>query len=293
MWSLSLSDVALIAWYIGVLVLLEGLLSADNALVLAVMVRHLPRKEQRRVLVYGIYGAVGFRFVALAASALLLKFWVCKVVGGGYLLYLAVAHFWSQRRDFLRSSGSAADTHDNGARPLLHGFWGTVTSITIADIAFSIDSILTAVSMAEGFPARFGYTGKLAIVFVGGVLGIITMRFAVRYFLMLLDRFPGLAEGAYYLVAWIGLKLFVNGLHDGAVRLRREEYLPYHIPEWLFWVGMLLIAIVSLVAKPRTKPEEEDNVSAARDWFDGPSGPAGTTESDASSEPCNEPVDSK
>ncbi len=49
---------------------------------------------------------------------------------------------------------------------------------------------------------------------IGGVLGIITMRFVVRYFLILLERFPGLEEGAYYLVAWIGLKLLLSGFHQ-------------------------------------------------------------------------------
>ena len=80
-------------WYIGVLVFLEGLLSADNALVLALMVRHLPRPEQRRVLRWGLWGAVGFRFIAVLLSAVLLKFWIFKVLGGGYLLYLAIKHF--------------------------------------------------------------------------------------------------------------------------------------------------------------------------------------------------------
>ena len=69
---LGLADVALFAWYIGVLVLLEGLLSADNALVLAVMVRHLPKNQQRRVLFWGIWGAVGFRVLALLLSSVLL-----------------------------------------------------------------------------------------------------------------------------------------------------------------------------------------------------------------------------
>jgi YkoY family integral membrane protein len=268
MWSFSLSDLALVGWYIGVLVLLEGLLSADNALVLAVMVRHLPKKEQRRVLVYGIYGAIGFRFVALALSAILLKFWICKVLGGGYLLYLALAHFWSRRRGHFSPSEDGAETQGERPRSVTQSFWGTVTSITMADIAFSIDSILTAVAMAEGFPEKYGYTGKLVIVFIGGVLGIITMRFVVRYFLMLLDRFPGLAEGAYYLVAWIGLKLFINGLHDGAIQHGMERYLPFHVPEMVFWAGMVVIATVSLVVTPRPRPGDEEDAAATRDLLD-------------------------
>src|SRR5262249_16257897 len=152
---------------------------------------------------------------AVLLSAILLKFWLFKVLGGGYLLYLAVAHFTS--REGGSPSSTQGDGHAAPTRQWLHGFWGTVTSVTIADIAFSIDSILAAVAMAEDFPERFGDRGKISIVFVGGVLGIITMRFVVRYFVTLLDRFPGLAEGAYYLVAWIGLKLLISGFHDAGL----------------------------------------------------------------------------
>jgi YkoY family integral membrane protein len=271
MWSLALADVALIAWYIGVLVLLEGLLSADNALVLAVMVRHLPKKQQRRVLFYGIWGAVLFRFLALALSSVLLRLWYCKVIGGAYLLYLALSHFlW--REDSAGEQGEGATSKPSR---WLRGFWGTVTSITMADIAFSIDSILAAVAMAEGFPARFGDRGKLFIVFTGGVLGIITMRFVVRYFLILLERFPGLEEGAYYLVAWIGLKLLISGFHQG-------EYLGFHIPEALFWLVMILIAGVSLVFKPSRGSAEGTERSQSLDLLD-PEGEASTEEQRAES----------
>ena len=231
-----LYDVPLISWYIGVLVFLEGLLSADNALVLALMVRHLPKPEQRRVLRYGIWGAVGFRFIAVLLSAVLLRFWIFKVLGGGYLLYLAIKHFAHTE------SGMAS-----GPRGWERTFWGTVAAVTFADIAFSIDSILAAVAMADDFPARFGDNGKLFIVFIGGVLGIITMRFVVRYFVIMLDRFPGLAQGAYFLVAWIGLKLVISGFHSA-------EYIHFHIPEVLFWSVMLAIAVLSLLIRPRSAP---------------------------------------
>jgi len=261
MWGFALRDVPLIAWYTGVLVFLEGLLSADNALVLALMVRHLPRNQQRRVLFYGIWGAVGFRIIALSLSSILLTLWYCKVLGGLYLLYLAASHFLMNRDEPPGNSLAPGESRGPGARRLLGGFWGTVTSITMADIAFSIDSILAAVAMAESFPARFGDRGKLFIVIVGGVLGIITMRFVVRYFLILLERFPGLDEGAYYLVAWIGLKLMISGFHT-------PGYLPFHIPEWLFWVGMLLIAVVSLLVKPRATAREAATMSESLDLIE-------------------------
>ncbi len=261
MWGLSLSDVPLVAWYIGVLVFLEGLLSADNALVLAIMVRHLPTKERRRVLRYGIWGAIGFRFVAVLMSSVLLKFWICKVVGGLYLLYLATSHFlWPDDGDGKQDAvEDRPETPQSGE--VSRSFWRTVTSVTMADIAFSIDSILAAVAMADSFPNRFGHNWKLLIVYVGGVLGIITMRFVVGYFVILLERFPGLAEGAYFLVAWIGLKLIANGVHDaGLIR--------FHIPEGLFWSVMLFIAVISLLVKPRSSRPQEPDVTASLDLFD-------------------------
>jgi hypothetical protein len=87
------------------------------------------------------------------------------------------------------------------------------------------------------------------------------MRFAVRLFVSLLERFSGLAEGAYYLVAWIGLKLLISGFHTG-------DYLPFKIEEWLFWSGMALIAVVSLLAKPRRKKPEEEDAGQALDLIE-------------------------
>lgn len=255
--GLGTADIALIAWYIGVLVLLEGLLSADNALVLAVMVRHLPRNQQRRVLNYGIWGSILFRVIALSLSSILLKFWICKVLGGGYLLYLALAHFHRHRQSLAHPDGDQAKAPAGWTR----SFWGTVTSITFADIAFSVDSILAAVAMAEGFPGHFGDRGKFYIVLAGGVLGIITMRFVVRYFLILLEKFPGLEEGAYYLVAWIGLKLLISGLHHAGV-------LGFHIPEMAFWIGMFVIAFISIVVKPRARPGVQRDLADSLELLD-------------------------
>ncbi len=175
MWDNLARDLPLFTWYIGVLVFLEGLLSADNALVLALMVRHLSRHDRRRVLQWGIWGAIGFRVVAVLLSTILLKFWFFKVFGGLYLLYLCVSHFWAHHK-----SAGAGEAQQSKAQGWLHGFWGTVAAVTVTDIVFSIDSIVTAVAMADDFPDRFGYRGKLFIVLTGGVLGIITMRFVVR-----------------------------------------------------------------------------------------------------------------
>ena len=226
--------VATVLW----LVFLEGLLSADNALVLAMMVRHLPKPEQKRALRYGIWGAFVFRVIAVLLAKVLLDVWFLKVVGGLYLLYLAVSHVLA--RD--------GDDAQNRAGRIGAGFWGTVVAVEIADIAFSIDSILTAVAMADDLPPSFGEATKFWVVVTGGILGIITMRFVAGYFIQLLERFKGLEAGAYALVAWIGLKLITGGLFDG-------KFIPYKMNEWIFWSGMLAIVALSFLYKPSPRPK--------------------------------------
>ena len=81
---------------------------------LALMVRHLPKPEQRRVLYYGIWGAIGFRFIALLLSAILIRFWIFKSAGGSYLLYLAISHFLSHEDDQAPSSTTAPDSPKPG-----------------------------------------------------------------------------------------------------------------------------------------------------------------------------------
>jgi YkoY family integral membrane protein len=249
MWGISPADIPMIVGTVITLVFLEGLLSADNALVLAVMVRHLPREQQRRALRYGIWGAFVFRLIAVLLSAVLLKFWLFKVLGGAYLLYLAVVHF------FIHDEAAHAKKKPRFGS----GFWGTVISVELADIAFSIDSIVAAVAMADSLPARIGYNWKLGIVYLGGILGIIAMRFVAGYFIILLERFHGLTAGAYLLVAWIGLKLIMSGFHNAA-------YLPIEMNEYIFWGGMIAVVVASLLYKPHRskstpKPPKPESAS--------------------------------
>ena len=249
MLGIDLTGWTTIVGAVASLVLLEGLLSADNALVLAVMVRHLPKPLQKRALRYGIIGAFLFRLIAVVFASQLLVYWQLKVFGGLYLLYLAIKHF------------AEGEDDDPEARAKVGaGFWMTVVNVEIADIAFSIDSILAAVAMAESLPPKVGnlivgtlpglgsVSMKLVIVYIGGILGIIAMRLVAGVFLVVLERFKGLAAGAYVLVAWIGLKLVGSGLH------RWRSSWPTDMPEWLFWAGMGAIIVGSLVLSPKVTP---------------------------------------
>ncbi len=278
MWGIGPSELGQLAGAIAFLVFMEGLLSADNALVLAVMVRHLPKEQQKRALRYGIFGAFFFRFVAVLFAASLLEYWGFKFVGGLYLLYLAIAHFLANNED----EGESKEVKSRFGS----GFWGTVVGVELADIAFSVDSILAAVAIADNLPKSLGSRElfhfplldisvdlKMTVIYVGGVLGIIAMRYVAGYFIILLDKFTGLAAGAYGLVGWIGLKLIGGGIEHA---LHPHKPIPpggwrESIPRWayqfpwemhpgLFWGVMGLIVVGSMLYKPKKTPKHGEGL---------------------------------
>ncbi|MEO6807668.1 MAG: hypothetical protein ABI353_00960 [Isosphaeraceae bacterium] len=291
MWHLTSADVPSILITIASLILLEGLLSADNALVLAVMVRHLPKDQQKRALRYGIWGAFIFRGIAIVFATLLLQFWQLKVIGGLYLIYLSLRHLLGPKHD---------ESADAKVRPGM-GFWATVVNVEIADIAFSIDSILAAVALIEGMPKHLQDNKTLAmeIIYIGGILGIIMMRLVAGVFLVVLDRFKGLAAGAYYLVAWIGIKLVESGffaaLHPktapppGGWRDQVPDIfrLIPEMPDWVFWTGMITIIVISLLYKPRNAQPQGTPASEPETPTTPPIGPT----ADAEVEPAQAPPD--
>ncbi len=141
----------------------------------------------------------------------------------------------------------------------------------MADLAFSIDSILAAVGIADELPRRLhtsgfgGFTVVHWVVFVGGLLGIVAMRPVAGWFLTLLGRFHGLRGCAYLLVAWIGLKLVGEGLHhalcggQGRWASGWRDAIPdwigcnLEMPGWLFWAGMVLIVVIGLSSSSRRR----------------------------------------
>ena len=178
---------------IGSLIVLEELLSADNALVLAVMVKHLPKKQQKKALFYGIFGAYLFRFIAIGLGTYLIKIWWIKGAGALYLL-------WMSFQFFFMSKGEEEETISS---PM--GFWRTVLAVEIMDIAFSIDSVLAA----------FGVSDQVWVLYLGGIFGVMMMRGVAQIFLTLIERYPELETTAYILIGIIGAKMMgsVFGIH--------------------------------------------------------------------------------
>jgi YkoY family integral membrane protein len=211
---------------IGLLVALEGLLSADNALVMAIMVLGLPKRQHKQALHYGLIGAFAFRIIATLLAVYLIQVAWVKLLGGLYLLYLTYSHF----------TGEGGEEGDRRAPPKARGMlglsplWATVVRVEAVNLAFSIDSILVAVAMS---PKRW-------VVITGGILGIVAMRMVVGQLISLVQRYPPLVDGAFIIIAWVGIKLGLEYLYSAG-------FVAFEIPRWISLGLIVVIFAVSYV----------------------------------------------
>jgi YkoY family integral membrane protein len=230
---------------VGLLVVLEGLLSADNALVLAILVLGLPKKQQKKALRYGILGAFFFRIVAtLLAAHLIQVLWV-KLVGAGYLLWLSYKHFFGGQDPHARRAPPKATPWMG-----LSAFWATVVKVELTDIVFAIDSILVAVAMSN----------KVWVIITGGILGIIMMRLVIGKLLVLVQTYPALVDGAFIIIAWVGIKLLLEYAHE-------VGWVHFVVPKWLSLGLIVLIFVIAFLYARREGPapaEERVDDDAAK-----------------------------
>ena len=219
---------------VGALIALEGLLSADNALVMAIMVLGLPRPQHHKALRYGLIGGFAFRVIATLLAVYLIRVAAVKLAGGLYLLYLTYSHFWGHKEGEDRRAAPKA-------KPWLglSAFWATVVRVELVNLAFSIDSILVAVAMSP----------KMWVVMTGGLLGIVALRLVVGQLIKLVERYPALVDGAFVIIAWIGLKLCLDYLHTAG-------YVHFEIAQWLSLVLIIVIFVISFIYARMQGPVE-------------------------------------
>lgn len=189
------------------LILIESLLSVDNAAVLATMVLDLPKDQRRKALRYGIIGAYIFRGICLLFASLLIQIWWFKPLGGVYLLVLALRHFL--KRKPAEHHHDAHEEIEQTHRTWLYRktlgafgpFWATVIIVELMDLAFSIDNVIAANA----------YTKNILLIWTGVFIGILAMRFVAQGFVKLIERYPFLNTCAYLVILLLGVKLTVAG----------------------------------------------------------------------------------
>jgi YkoY family integral membrane protein len=233
------------AWALLILIGLEGLLSADNALVLAVIAKDLPEEQKKRAINYGIIMAFGFRFAALFAISFIANVWQMQAIGAAYLLYLGLKHIIQGRLN--KNKDKDNTNKDPQKEKSGKGFWPTVGKIALADLAFAIDSILAAVAIALGLPdsplGDFGGMdgGQFIVVVLGGIAGLILIKYAATWFIKLLEQRPALETTAYAIVAWVGVKLAVITLAHNDIGV-----LDPHFPHSTGWTTVFYLVLVAI-----------------------------------------------
>ena len=221
------------------LALLEGLLSADNAIVLAIIARRLPEPAaQSRALTLGVALSFGLRVIALAFAAAVIHLWYLRAAGSLYLLYLTVTHFVHTHRhrgDAAASPNTEGESVTEASVSRSRLFLKTVLAMTFTDVAFAVDSILVAVAI----------TKRVYVIYVGVALGIIGLRVLSGTFLRLLERYPTLEHMAFALVGWAGIKLGIEAF-DAYVHSVLHRQPAFVLPESAFWIGTGIIIAVGV-----------------------------------------------
>ncbi|MBD1386500.1 DUF475 domain-containing protein [Mucilaginibacter rigui] len=185
------------------LIVIESLLSVDNAAVLATMVLDLPKHQRARALRYGIVGAYVLRGVCLFLAAWLVKIWWLKPLGGLYLLYLAFDYF-KKKLAAKNAEGDEEESVDKSKNwlykstvGLIGTFWATVALVELMDLAFSIDNVFAAVA----------FTDHVFLIYTGVFIGILAMRFVAQAFVKLMEKFTFLETVAFMVIGVLGVKL--------------------------------------------------------------------------------------
>ena len=247
-----------------VLVAMEGLLSADNALVLAVMVRPLAPNMRSKALFYGLIGAVVLRFTALFFVSFLANVWQAQAAGAAYLIYVGLHNLYKYMKEKKEEGIESSKDKLPEGEPAhyLHSrkdFWLTVAKVEFTDIAFAVDSILAAVAIAISLPPTgWGHiggmdAGEFILVLAGGLCGVVLMRFAATIFVKLLDKRPKLEVAAFLLVTWVGIKLVIVTLSHEAIGVLPTDFPESTLWHVIFFGTMILIALWGWFS---SKPEE-------------------------------------
>lgn len=182
------------------LVIMECLLSVDNAVVLAAQTKQLPdEKDQQKSLVYGLWGAYLFRFLIIGIGTYLIHLWWIKVIGAAYLMYLSINHLWKifHHKSEEMPEETVHVKHGKSSRAF---FWKVVLSIELMDIVFSIDSVLASLALSP----------NPVVILIGGLIGILSMRGIAEVIAKLMEKIPELEPMAYILIGIISIKLFLT-----------------------------------------------------------------------------------
>jgi YkoY family integral membrane protein len=221
------------------LIILECLLSIDNAAVLATMVLDLPEKQRGKALKYGIIGAYLFRGVCLIFASYLIQFMWLKAVGGIFLIWLCAKHFISKKTP--ETADDLLNKKENRfyrfVNKHLGKFWSTVALIEVMDLAFSMDNVFVAVAFSD----------NIYLIWIGVFIGILAMRFVAQGFVKLLEKFPELTAVAFIVIGVLGVKLVASFGCDFYPEYGFCQFLNGHNADMIISAGTVVMFIAPVI----------------------------------------------
>lgn len=185
-----------------ILVALEAVLSADNAIALASISKGLEdAKMQTQALNVGLVVAFVLRMALILTATWVINFWQFELLGALYLLWLVFQHFTSEEGEEGEHRG-----------PRFTTVWQAIPTLALTDLAFSLDSVTTAIAVSD----------QTWLVLTGATIGIVTLRFMAGLFIRWLDEYVYLEDAGYMTVGLVGARLLV--------KVFRDDFAP---PQWL------------------------------------------------------------
>ncbi|WGS82864.1 MAG: DUF475 domain-containing protein [Candidatus Karelsulcia muelleri] len=172
------------------IVLIEALLSIDNATILTTLVKNINKKDRKKALNYGIFGAYLFRIISLIFAAVIINMWWLKLIGGLYLIYLGINHFLKtqkEEKNFFKIN-------------FFSKIWVTILYVELIDFLFSIDNILAGIS----------YSNNPLLIFLGVLISLFLLRISTVKLLKLTEKYSSLEDSAFFIIILLGLKLIIS-----------------------------------------------------------------------------------
>jgi YjbE family integral membrane protein len=220
---------------VGQIILLDILLGGDNAVVIALACRGLPKKQRKLGIIYGTAGAIVLRVILIAFALALLAVPYLKVVGGLLLIWIGVKLLVPH------------DDDDHANITTSDKLWGAVKTVIVADLVMSVDNVLAIAGAAESAGKH-----QLPLVIFGLLVSIPIIVAGSQIVLKLMDRFPIIITLGAMLLGWIAGQMMYT---DPAVK----AYLP-DAKAWEYAAAaagaLLVLAIAKGVqARRPTAPE--------------------------------------
>ncbi|XMD98760.1 MAG: DUF475 domain-containing protein [Candidatus Karelsulcia muelleri] len=172
------------------IVLIEALLSIDNATILTTLVKNINKKDRKKALNYGIFGAYFFRIISLIFAAVIINMWWLKLIGGLYLIYLGINHFLKTQKE------------ENNLFKInfFSKIWGTILYVELIDFLFSIDNLFAGIS----------YSNNPLLIFLGVFISLFLLRISTVKLLKLTEKYSSLEDSAFFIIILLGLKLIIS-----------------------------------------------------------------------------------